>query len=45
MRSRLKASVCAVLALGIIASAATVIRLPYLRFYNVVENYDCTSFF
>ncbi|PSR79578.1 hypothetical protein BD289DRAFT_442227 [Coniella lustricola] len=40
MRSRLKASVCAVLALGIIASAATVIRLPYLRFYNIAEDYD-----
>ncbi|KAF3763576.1 hypothetical protein M406DRAFT_231232, partial [Cryphonectria parasitica EP155] len=40
MKSRLKVSVCAVLALGIVASAATVIRLPYLRYYNIVTNYD-----
>ncbi|KAJ4390106.1 hypothetical protein N0V93_007579 [Gnomoniopsis smithogilvyi] len=39
MKARLKASVCAVLALGIIASAATVIRLPYLRYYNILTNY------
>lgn len=42
MKSRLKASVCGVLALGIVASAATVIRLPYLRFYNITTNYYCT---
>lgn len=41
MKSRLKLSVCAVLALGIIASAATVVRLPYLAYYNVVTNYYC----
>lgn len=41
MKSRLKASVCGVLALGIVASAATVIRLPYLRFYNILTNYYC----
>ncbi|KAI8294084.1 hypothetical protein K4K57_006426 [Colletotrichum sp. SAR 10_99] len=39
MKSRVKASVCAVLALGAIASAATIIRLPYLQYYNVVEDY------
>lgn len=43
MKSRLKASVCGVLALGIIASTATVIRLPYLRFYNIPTDYLCTS--
>lgn len=42
MRSRLKVSVCAVLALGIIASAATVVRLPYLQYYNVPTDYYCT---
>lgn len=42
MKSRLKISVCAVLALGIVASAATVIRLPYLRYYNIVTNYART---
>ncbi|KAJ0296727.1 hypothetical protein Brms1b_013690 [Colletotrichum noveboracense] len=39
MKSRVKASVCAVLALGAIASAATIIRLPYLQYYNVVDDY------
>ncbi|KAK7743560.1 hypothetical protein SLS53_004095 [Cytospora paraplurivora] len=39
MKSRLKASVCAVLALGMVASAATIVRLPYLQFYNVPTNY------
>lgn len=43
MQPRLKASVCAVLALGIVASAATIVRLPYLRFYNVKLNYHCKS--
>lgn len=44
MKSRLKASVCGVLALGIIASAATVIRLPYLQYYNVPTDYFRTYF-
>lgn len=44
MKSRLKASVCGVLALGIVASAATVIRLPYLRYYNIALNYNCTHY-
>ncbi|KAK1486367.1 hypothetical protein CTAM01_12248 [Colletotrichum tamarilloi] len=39
MKSRVKVSVCAVLALGAIASAATIVRLPYLQYYNQVENY------
>ncbi|KAJ0270384.1 hypothetical protein CBS470a_013528 [Colletotrichum nupharicola] len=39
IKSRVKASVCAVLALGAIASAATIIRLPYLQYYNVVDDY------
>lgn len=42
MQPRLKASVCAVLALGLVASAATIVRLPYLQFYNVKTNYLCT---
>ncbi|KAK1470169.1 hypothetical protein CCUS01_06554 [Colletotrichum cuscutae] len=39
MKSRVKVSVCAVLALGATASAATIVRLPYLQYYNQVENY------
>ncbi|TDZ61802.1 hypothetical protein CTRI78_v004085 [Colletotrichum trifolii] len=39
MKSRVKASVCAVLGLGAIASAATVVRLPYLQHYNQPKNY------
>ncbi|KAF9875413.1 cation-transporting atpase 4 [Colletotrichum karsti] len=39
MKSRVKASVCAVLALGAVASAATIIRLPYLQYYNQVNDY------
>ncbi|KUI70464.1 hypothetical protein VM1G_06004 [Cytospora mali] len=39
MKSRLKASVCAVLALGMVASAATIVRLPYLQYYNIKTNY------
>lgn len=42
MRARLKASVCAVLALGMVASAATIVRLPYLPYYNIKTNYLCT---
>lgn len=42
MQPRLKASVCGVLALGMVASAATIARLPYLRFYNITANYLCT---
>ncbi|KXH68612.1 hypothetical protein CSAL01_10264 [Colletotrichum salicis] len=48
MKSRVKVSVCAVLALaGLVAnshffasaSAATIVRLSYLQYYNPVENY------
>ncbi|TDZ24413.1 hypothetical protein Cob_v003424 [Colletotrichum orbiculare MAFF 240422] len=39
MKSRVKASVCAVLGLGAIASAATIVRLPYLQYYNQPKNY------
>lgn len=39
MKSRLKASVCGVLALGMVASAATIVRLPYLKYYNIPTNY------
>ncbi|KAF6813267.1 cation-transporting atpase 4 [Colletotrichum musicola] len=39
MKSRVRASACAVLALGTVASAATIIRLPYLQYYNQPENY------
>jgi hypothetical protein len=42
MKSRLKASVCGVLALGMVASAATIVRLPYLKYYNIPTNYLCT---
>ncbi|KAF6819676.1 cation-transporting atpase 4 [Colletotrichum plurivorum] len=39
MKSRVKASVCAVLALVAVASAATIVRLPYLQYSNKPENY------
>ncbi|KAL0932269.1 cation-transporting atpase 4 [Colletotrichum truncatum] len=39
MKSRVKASACAILALGAIASAATIIRLPYLQYYSKPEDY------
>jgi len=41
MRPRVKISVTLVLVLGAVASAATIIRLPYLRLYNATENYTC----
>lgn len=43
MKSRLKASVCGVLALSMVASAATIVRLPYLPYYNDPNNYLCKS--
>ncbi|KAF6808237.1 cation-transporting atpase 4 [Colletotrichum sojae] len=39
MKSRVKASFCAILALGAVASAATIVRLPYLQYYNKPQNY------
>ncbi|ROW07684.1 hypothetical protein VMCG_03577 [Cytospora schulzeri] len=44
MQPRLKASVCGVLALGMVASAATIVRLPYLQYYNVPTDYLCTFY-
>lgn len=39
MKTKMKISISVILAIGAIASAATIVRLPFLSLYNATENY------
>lgn len=48
MSQRKKVSVCAILGLGLFASIATVIRMPYLKYYDTAKyptEIGCTLLF